>query len=493
MLETKSIIIKWQIRNKTWYINKGYLFTKIGNEFEVNVKDLSDGSNILVNIQCDGCRKELKNIIWNDYKRCAQENGEYYCQKCARNGYKKWVSFYEWCYANLPKEIADIIMLRWDFNLNIDKNGEVINPKNIGLGSEGFNRKGYWFKCLEHPEHESEQKNIASFTKGYNRSIDCNQCNSLSITHPEIVKYLANKDDAYKFSKGSNKKILTKCPECGYEKEKSIYDFVLSHFNCSRCGDGISYPEKFTFNFLEQLKSNFKTQLTKTSFDWCSNYKYDFYINNIYCVIETHGEQHYIEPNGNWDSLKKTQENDKNKEQLAKENGIKNYIVIDCRISNLEWIKTSIMKSELPTLLNFKESDIDWLKCHEISCSSLVNVACNLWKNGINNTNKIALELKIDRTTAVKYLKQGAKLDWCDYDSKKESNIKNNKKIICLTTGEIFNSIINATKQYNLKSASSISACCTNVKKYAGKHPETSEKLTWMYYDEYIINNTEVK
>ena len=56
------------------------------------------------------------------------------------------------------------------------------------------------------------------------------------------------------------------------------------------------------------------------------------------------------------------------------------------------------------------------------------------------------------------------------------------KKIRCITTGEIFNTIRDASKKYNINE-SNISKCCNlnNKRKSAGKHPITGEKLVWEY------------
>ena len=220
----------------------------------------------------------------------------------------------------------------------------------------------------------------------------------------------------------------------------------------------------------------------------CSNYKYDFYIPSINCIIETHGKQHYEESTGSWHNLKVVQKNDKHKEILAKNNNIINYIIIDCRESNLDWIRNSIMNSDLPKLLNFKEDDINWLECHEFACNSLIKIACDYWNNEYKNTNDIGKIMKLNRNTITKYLKQGAKLGWCDYDPKKEikynlNMIHNNKykQVICISTGEIFNSQKDVKDKYNII----VSACCRGKTKSAGKHPETGEPLKWMYYNDY--------
>ncbi len=56
----------------------------------------------------------------------------------------------------------------------------------------------------------------------------------------------------------------------------------------------------------------------------------------------------------------------------------------------------------------------------------------------------------------------------------------NSKKVICLETNEIFNTIGEA-KQWC--GASSIGQCCLGKISYSGKHPTTREKLHWKYVD----------
>jgi len=58
---------------------------------------------------------------------------------------------------------------------------------------------------------------------------------------------------------------------------------------------------------------------------------------------------------------------------------------------------------------------------------------------------------------------------------------KNSKKIICTTTGEIFDSMTEASLYYNTY-PSNISACCKGKAKCAGSL-ENGTKLQWSYYD----------
>lgn len=52
--------------------------------------------------------------------------------------------------------------------------------------------------------------------------------------------------------------------------------------------------------------------------------------------------------------------------------------------------------------------------------------------------------------------------------------------ILCITTGEIFYTIKEASDAYNVDRAN-ISKCCRGLRKSAGKHPITKEKLQWSY------------
>ena len=314
---------------------------------------------------------------------------------------------------------------------------------------------------------------------------------TIASTHPHFIKYFLNKDDAEKYSVGSNKKVPLICPDCGTIKNNvTIGSLTYDRFHCLNCSDHISFGEKFFAEFLRQLNIDFQTQLSKTTFKWCKEYKYDFYISSLNFLTEIHGIQHYEETSGNWDSLEEIQENDFDKEWLARENRIDNYIIIDCRFSEMVWIKNSILNSKLSKL--FDLSIIDWKKCTEYALKNLIKYACDLWETEIKDTQKIADKLNLHRVTIVRYLNQGKQLGWCDYNGEEESNKnlitmseKRRKKVICLNTGEVFNSITDASAKFNLKNRSSIVNCLSGKKKSAGKL-SNGESAIWEYYDKYL-------
>lgn len=51
--------IKWTTVYKQHYINKGYNFTKYGDEFEINILDLPFNSTVKVRCICDYCKEEI--------------------------------------------------------------------------------------------------------------------------------------------------------------------------------------------------------------------------------------------------------------------------------------------------------------------------------------------------------------------------------------------------------------------------------------------------
>lgn len=357
----------------------------------------------------------------------------------------------------------------------------------------GSHKQNVQFKIIiksrEHWEGKDYCRSCISTIQN-SRYPDKNHC--LIETHPEVAKLLKNKEDGYKVSYGSERKLEFECDKCGHSEFKMVNNVVRSGFACKICSDGISYPEKFVTHMLQQLNIEFKKQKI---FSWSKNIihdneklkgnkRYDFYIPSLNCIIETHGSQHYVNTfiriGEKARSVEEEQENDEIKEKLAKENGIENYIVINCRYSELGWIKNNIVKSELNNLFNI--SNIDWLKCHEFACNSLIKISCELWNQG-NSIEEISNLLNLSsKTTIRKYLKQGSKINWCNYDPE-EIRLNSRKiPIVQLTrNGEFikeWDCASDAIKTLNTSSS------LTSVLKGRDKY-YTAGGYGWMYKEEY--------
>ena len=72
-----------------------------------------------------------------------------------------------------------------------------------------------------------------------------------------------------------------------------------------------------------------------------------------------------------------------------------------------------------------------------------------------------------------------------------KGNVHNARKIVCINTGETFDSIQSAEERYKV-SSQNIGKCCMGKLKTAGKHPETGERFSWKYIpkQEPIIDDT---
>lgn len=236
-LKTTKVFTKWTVNNKLWYENRGYVFTRYRNEFQVKVEDLPDGSHTKVIIECNCCQKELKPTEWRLYKKCVHEDGSYYCNPCAikirdeNNKYKTTmtansISFEQWCIENNRQDILD----RWDYELNKLKPNEVPN-KSI---------KKYWFKCNLNI-HDSESRKICDLTSGKQVNINCKKCNSFAqwgidnLGEDFLDKYWdyeKNMVDPWVINRGNNKlKIWITCQKKDYH---GSYDITCNDFTSDK-------------------------------------------------------------------------------------------------------------------------------------------------------------------------------------------------------------------------------------------------------------------
>lgn len=297
--------------------------------------------------------------------------------------------------------------------------GENINNleilEQIKYGNGKYKQRGYKYKCLKdgyvNTIDETSLKNGVGCPVCSN-NIVVNGINDFATTHPELLKFLVNKEDAYTHTYGSSDILQLKCPDCGCIKYSTFAILSKNYFRCPKCGDGVSYPEKFIFSFLEQLNINFECQ---KSFTWSSKI-YDFYIPSINGIIETHGLQHYKTTGGVFEDVVKTHKNDNKKEKLAKQNGIEKYIVLDCSKSNKDKIIQTIYESELCKLYDI--SNVNWVICDKNASISRIKNACDLWNNKIEDVIEISKILKLNPATIRTYLHKGTELGLCNYDGR---------------------------------------------------------------------------
>lgn len=352
--------------------------------------------------------------------------------------------------------------------------------------------KKVWLYCQSHDYHNYNQIGdkigyeitCADFYNGRR----CGYCgnhkthykDSIGYNKPQIANMIAIHENNLIFQdtlciRQHSGKFYFKCSECGNisSSKKMLSNIVRRGFHCEFCGDGFSIPEKFMSNILRQLNIDFLSQISNNTFDWCGVYRYDFYIPSLNMVIETHGGQHYKE-NYRGKSLANEQQNDDFKKELALQNNIDKYVIIDCRLSTLEWLKNNIIQ-ELAQYIDL--SQINWEYVWEQSqCSKCVETWM-LWNRG-HSVSTIGKELSLSVSVVHKYLCVGVELNKCNYtteesvkrvglDNRGANNYKS-RDVICLTTKEIFRSMGDAGRKYQIDSRN-IYSCCIGYKTWKGK------------------------
>lgn len=326
---------------------------------------------------------------------------------------------------HIEKELNEPLDKYWDFEKN------TLNPyhiyKNLNAKNSKCDNKKVWIKCQNKYYHGSYEISCANFYIGNRCSYCANHkvhpLGSIGTINTKIASMIVcdenkNEVDVFNISPHSNKKFYFKCNKCGKlsDAPKILNNVFCRGYSCEYCSDGISIPEKFMANILNQLDIEFKRELNNTTFKWIEDKKrYDFYLPKYNMIIETHGEQHYKDNTGVFKNktLKEQQENDKYKKELAFDNNIEKYIEIDCRESELEWLKENIIKS---LSQHFYLINIDWNKAWLDSQSSKVVETWELYNSGITSTIEIGKILKLNTTTIRDYLHRGFELGKCDYN-----------------------------------------------------------------------------
>lgn len=472
-----------RIKNK-----KGKLVVPSGTKILVKVECLPEGSNAEVTKVCDtpNCGEHTPNQKYVQIINYRKDgDGTDRCRKCS--SIKREISMKDNVdYGNSLEYWANDNNKEYLLEEFSDK-----NIKNANQISFGTNDEVLWDCKICASEYPMSVSRRVSHNQNcpYCAGTRVNHTNCLWTVYPDVAKLLKNPQRGFKITYGSKEKEDFVCGDCGFEQKKKICDVVNWRFSCSKCSDGLKYPEKFMMSVLDQIGVNY---LTQYKFNWANNKKYDFYIEKINCIIEVHGGQHYgdrgFEKIGGR-TFEEEKLNDEYKMRMANANNINNYIVIDCRKSELEFIKNSILNSRLAEIYNL--DNIDWNKCKSFSVSSLVKTVSELWGT-IGNATEIGENVNLSRYTVTKYLKQGKALSWCDYDSKeaqRQNGKLHGKQIVQLTliNGQFIRSWASATEAGNELEIShgNISSTCTGRKKSAGGYK-------WMYKDEYekmIISN----
>lgn len=147
------------------------------------------------------------------------------------------ISIYEYKY-----NVGDI--------LNVNK-GKIKILSQLKIKNSYSNRKAYNCYCL------NCKQEFIQFEYELDDKTGCPVCdnkrviigyNDMWTTAPEIASLLADKNDGYKYTKNSNKRVNWICPKChALIEDILIKDITNKGLSCPSCSDGVSYPFKFCF------------------------------------------------------------------------------------------------------------------------------------------------------------------------------------------------------------------------------------------------------
>jgi very-short-patch-repair endonuclease len=283
--------------------------------------------------------------------------------------------------------------------------------------------------------------------------------NDIYATNKKLYNLLKDKKDGHKYKELSHEKTYFICPDCGEEIYAPIYYVANYGLSCSKCGTGISFPERLMSSILSQLNIEYNFQFSP---DWIKPYKYDFQIviNDKYYIIEMDGGWHYFDNNLSGMTLKETKARDKFKTIEAEKHG---YVMIriDCNYNfdnREEYIKKNIVNSELSKIIDIE--NVDWDNCLLEANTPLIKRICNEWNNGVKSIVELQDKLKLSDTTIRRYLYMASKnhvINESIEDIKqlnfqhmlKTYNHPRNTLVMCNETGEIFHNFKEAQNKYH--------------------------------------------
>ena len=308
--------------------------------------------------------------------------------------------------------------------------------------------------------------------------------NDLATTDPDVIKYLFDKEDRYKYTRGSQKRIWVICPICKHKKLMTVTDLVHRGFSCPRCSDGLSYPNKFAFDVFMQIREQYQEYITEYSPDWIKPKKYDHYI------LFKDGREIIVEMDGGFHNERQGKyaaKYDKYKDVLATEHGV-DVVRIDCSYGKItkrfDCIKTEFIKN-----LNqyFDLSNVDWDSANKTGISSrLVEVVNYYNENPFMSNQQIADKFHMNVVTIRHYLTVGENLGLCQYIRVDPNRCKNSTPLIlCDSNGDMIGVYVSSRhmaecmKDKNFR-ASSIRTYSRNGVPYKGY---TIQQITWEEYE----------
>lgn len=313
LVENQYVKVKWNAATRKWYEQKGYFFTKTGDEFLVRVEDLSKGNKQKVEVICDYCGETIY-VAYKDYVNYKDE--KYSCKKCRQtktsqsNLLKRQDHLY-----NGAKKFCDkmgyTILTKKEEIMNSNSIVEYLCPKH------GVCKTKVYTLLLEHGckmcQYENNSKNNRNTIKDI---IKLGEELNIKILNPEDY------DGYYTIN------LKCACNKCG-ETYITSYQLLKSGkcILCPKCAKSESHGETKIRLYLKGKSIEFNQQ---KRFNDCRTkvpLPFDFYIPSMNTIIEYDGEGHFykvdFKGHDGERTFNRTKENDKIKNDYCKSNNIK--------------------------------------------------------------------------------------------------------------------------------------------------------------------------
>lgn len=294
--------------------------------------------------------------------------------------------------------------------------------------------------------------------------------NKVPVKYPDLIGYFKNGfQEAREHASGSNYKHGLQCINCKFEKRITINNFTQKGFACPKCSSSTSFPERFTGSLLDEIGFEYETQKRFEGKNW----RFDFYVPHLELVIEVHGAQHF---NDVWATKDEVTANDNNKRKFIKfELGL-NYTAIDISVSEPYYAWSMLEQNDFlePYMQNINYDTVVE-RCNNSVLNRNHSDIIRDYERGMRLSELSRKYDMIMQTMKDRLLRNGI------YESGKIKG--SSRSVICITTGERFESAAQAGREINLY-ASGITTCCQGRQKSAGKTPD-GRKRVWMYLEDY--------
>lgn len=318
--------------------------------------------------------------------------------------------------------------------------------------------------------------------------------NTIEKTDPWMVPFFDNKD-YLKYRHGANVSEYFVCPQCKCKKTKPMTIHTLHStrsVGCPRCSDGISYPNKYMWSVLEQLKKQNKIESFEREWnaDWLGRRRFDFMVNGKagMFLIEMDGGlghgRNIIASNGL--TAEETLKIDTEKDELAKKHGL--FVVrINAIKSENIYLKNSI---ELALGKRLDLGGIKWEQAAKNATKSKIVEVCEYYRD--NNSllpNEVAERFGISISTVHRYINQGEEWGLCKFNKLPSQRAKAKavrryspakREISCYSLEGVFirnyESAKSAAKECGVSETAIIHCCKGITKKSAG--------YVWQYTQE---------